>query len=89
MDGVDVLFVGPADLAFDLKASESALTYDACLKAVADAAHETGKQTGILNRNEKDIPDLNTLGFTFQAVDSDVAILRQRYKDLAARFSPG
>ena len=89
VDGIDVLFVGPADLAFDLKASASALTYEACLKAVADAARKSGKQTGILNRNEKDIPDLSVLGFTFQAVDSDLAILRQRYKDLATRFSPG
>lgn len=38
VDGIDVLFVGPADLTFDLKASGSATTYDACLTAVAEAA---------------------------------------------------
>ena len=87
VDGVDVLFVGPADLAFDLKASGSSLTYDACLSAVAAAARETGRQAGILSRSEKDVPGLAAQGFTFQAVDSDIALVRQRYRDLVARFS--
>jgi 2-dehydro-3-deoxyglucarate aldolase/4-hydroxy-2-oxoheptanedioate aldolase len=86
VDGVDVLFVGPADLAFDLKASGSSLAYDACLCAVAAAALKTGRQAGILNRNEADVPDLTAKGFTLQAVDSDIAIVRQRYRDLVARL---
>ena len=86
VDGIDVLFVGPADLAFDLKATGSSLTYDACLCAVADAARGSSKQTGILNRNENDVDALTAKGFTFQAVDSDIAIIRQRYLDLVMRF---
>jgi 2-dehydro-3-deoxyglucarate aldolase/4-hydroxy-2-oxoheptanedioate aldolase len=86
VDGVDVLFVGPADLAFDLKASGSSLTYEACLQAVAAAAQEAGKQAGLLNRDESQVHDLTAQGFTVQAVDSDMAILRQRYKDLIAHF---
>lgn len=87
VDGVDVLFVGPADLAFDLKASGSALAYDACLAAVAAAATSSGRQAGILCRNEADAAPLRELGYTVQAIDSDTAILRQRYKDLVARFA--
>lgn len=87
VDGIDVLFVGPADLSFDLKALGSALTYDACLTAVAEAAQASGRQAGILNRNETDATPLRELGYTVQAIDSDTAILRQRYKDLVARFA--
>ena len=87
VDGLDVLFVGPADLSFDLKASGSTVTYDACLKTVAEAANACGRQAGILNRNEADATSLGELGYTVQAIDSDTAILRQRYKDLVARFS--
>ncbi len=86
VDGIDVLFVGPADLTFDLKASGSATTYDACLTAVAEVARASGKQAGILNRNEADAESLGKLGYTVQAIDSDTAILRQRYKELVARF---
>lgn len=85
VDGVDVLFVGPADLAFDLKASRSARTYESCLAAVADAARAAGKQAGILNRSEADLSALAGQGFAVQALDSDIAILRQRYSELAAK----
>ena len=87
IDGVDVLFVGPADLAFDLKASDSKRTYDSCLADIAAAARATGRQAGILCRNEKEIESLSAQGFTFQAVDSDVAVLRQRYLDLVSRYT--
>ena len=87
VDGIDALFVGPADLSFDLKASGSALTYDGCLADVAAAARAAGKQAGILNRNEADADALAAQGYTLQAVDSDTAILRQRYKELVARFA--
>ena len=87
VDGVDTLFVGPADLSFDLKASGSALSYESCLTKVAAAAKEAGKQAGILNRNEADADALAAQGYTLQAVDSDTAILRQRYKELVARFA--
>ncbi len=89
VDGIDVLFVGPADLAFDLKASGSSLTYEACLSAAADAARTSGKQAGILCRNESDVAGLLAKGFTCQAVDSDIAIMRQRYGDLVGRFGSG
>jgi len=87
VDGVDVLFVGPADLAFDLKASSSARTYEDCLADVTSAAQTSGKQAGILCRNESNVASLTAQGFTAQAVDSDIAILRQRYLDLVSRLS--
>ena len=87
VDGIDVLFVGPADLAFDLKASASSLTYAGSLQTVADAARAAGKQAGILTRDDKDLPVLLAQGYTVQAVDSDMAILRRRYQQLVETAS--
>ncbi len=87
VDGVDVLFVGPADLAFDLKAHPSALTYEHCLANVAKAAQTAARQAGILCRNDADAEPLARQGFSLLAVDSDLAILRQRYQSLVSRFA--
>ena len=86
VEGIDVLFVGPADLSFDLKATEAPLAYTECLRRVAEAARAAGKQAGILNRNAQDAAALHAQGYTVQAIDSDLAILRQRYLELVNRF---
>jgi len=87
VDGVDMLFVGPADLAFDIQARSNgggngAASYDECICTVVKAAAQAGKSTGILIRNNADIGKLAQAGFQHLAVDSDTGILRQRYKDL-------
>ncbi len=84
--GIDVLFVGPADLSFELQATEAPLAYAECLQRVAEAARAAGKQAGILNRNAADTAALHAQGYTVQAIDSDLAILRQRYQELVSRF---
>lgn len=86
VDGVDVLFVGPADLALDLSmpGNRHAPAYNDCLARVAAAAASAGKQAGILVRNLDELPRLRGLGFSHVAVDSDVAILRDRYRSLLA-----
>jgi 2-dehydro-3-deoxyglucarate aldolase/4-hydroxy-2-oxoheptanedioate aldolase len=85
VDGIDVLFVGPADLNFDLKTRPCTHTYDACLTTVADAARKAGKQSGILLRNPDDLPSLQPRGFTWLAVDSDLAILREGFRRIVDR----
>jgi 2-keto-3-deoxy-L-rhamnonate aldolase RhmA len=84
VDGVDVLFVGPADLAFDLSVRRSGDdgAYDDCLEKVAAAAYASGKQAGILVRTLEDIPALKSRGFTHFAVESDIGILRSRYQQV-------
>ena len=82
VEGVDVLFVGPADLAFDLKARQSPLAFDDCLARVAAAAKTAGKAAGILTRDDAQVADRLALGYTHQAVDSDLGILRRRYAEL-------
>lgn len=87
VDGVDVLFVGPADLNFDLRARPQlagTLDYLACLAEVATAAAEAGKACGILVRNPAEIEAIQKRGFTFLAIDSDLAILRAGFLKLTA-----
>ena len=85
VDGVDVLFVGPADLGFDLKARGSKLTLDDLLPRVAEAAFKAGKKAGILTRDDAEIAGRLALGYTHQAVDSDLGILRRRWQQLTTR----
>lgn len=81
VDGIDILFVGPSDLQHDLK-SRSDLApgdFDFCISRVAEAAKAAGKATGILVRDIRDTGKYRELGFTYIAVDSDLAILRKSY----------
>lgn len=84
VEGVDVLFVGPADLQFDLQARPEAAdgNFEACLAYVAEAARAAGKQCGILVRDTADLPHLLALGYTQLAIDSDLAILRRGYQQI-------
>jgi len=84
VDGIDVLFVGPADLNFDLKARRSQRIYESCLAAVVAAATGAGKQCGILARNLDDLPRFQSQGFTWLAADSDLAILREGFRRIAS-----
>ncbi len=82
VDGIDSLFVGPADLQFDLK-NRAALApgdFAHCLGVVTAAAKSAGKQAGILLRDSADLPRHRDLGFTHIAVDSDISILRKAWQ---------
>jgi len=82
VEGIDVLFVGPADLRHDLQnRSESAPgNFDECLSLVIQAARKAGKHAGILIRDVAELAKHRDLGFTHIAVDSDLAILRKSYR---------
>jgi len=79
ISGIDALFVGPADLGHDLKVRQSSLNYDDCLRTVAAAAREQGKECGILVRQSADLPKMRDIGFTWLAIDSDLSLLREGY----------
>lgn len=86
VDGVDALFVGPADLAFDLSLRDDAPEYSECLKIVAQASRSAGKTAGTLVRNLSEVTELQTLGYRLLAVNSDLSILRDgfnRVRELA------
>jgi len=86
-EGVDVLFVGPSDLAHDLsvRGNSHTLPYEECLQRVVGAAREAGKQPGILVRKMDELPGLTAMGFTHVAIESDLGILRSGYQTMLAR----
>jgi 4-hydroxy-2-oxoheptanedioate aldolase len=75
IDGVDVLFVGPADLTHSLgipgRFGEPA--YREALQTVVDACRANGKAAGILVYETAVVPDLLELGFTFVGIGADAA----------------
>ena len=82
VEGVDVLFVGPSDLTAELRARDAKETLDELLPVVANAALSAGKKAGILTRDDAEISRRLALGYTHQAVDSDLGILRRRWAEL-------
>ncbi len=82
--GVDVLFVGPADLKLSLAAHQSPITYEAALIRIVGAAKAANRHAGILARERADVPGLRQLGFSKIAVDSDLALLRAGFTSIRA-----
>jgi len=82
VDGIDVLFVGPADLQLALKVGgdSSPEAYEESLLRVVRAAREAGKAAGILLRDPNDLEKHFHLGFRHVAVESDLSILRKAYQ---------
>jgi 2-keto-3-deoxy-L-rhamnonate aldolase RhmA len=82
VDGVDVLFVGPADLRFDLTNRGMESRFDQCLEATVMAAKAAGKQAGILVRDPAEKSRFENLGFTWLAMESDISLLRKAWQGL-------
>ena len=80
VEGIDALFIGPADLSFDLKAQNSAFPYDDCVNSIVKAAKDHGKGCGILVRHADDKEKLKAQGFTWIAMDSDLSLVREGFK---------
>ena len=76
-DGVDVLFVGPADLSHSLgvPGQFGSKTYLAALEAVVDACRAHGKSPGILVYDTAVVPGLLELGFRFVGIGADGALV--------------
>ena len=73
VDGVDVVFVGPTDLSYNMGIRdqlESAKFKEALVK-VSTAAKQHGKAAGILVHNASLVPMCRELGYTFVALGSD------------------
>ncbi len=80
VDGIDALFIGPADLSFDLKARGAARGYDECVTHIVAAAKRHGKGCGILVRHMDDRDKLKSLGLTWIAMDSDLSLVREGFR---------
>jgi 2-dehydro-3-deoxyglucarate aldolase/4-hydroxy-2-oxoheptanedioate aldolase len=77
IDGVDVLFVGPADLTHSLGVPGrfDDETYLNALKAVVDACAAHGKAAGILVYDLGVVPGLLELGYRFVGIGADGALV--------------
>lgn len=71
--GVDVLFIGPLDLAISsgLRGMYEDPVYMKKLAQVVSAAKNNGKAAGILANGHGIVPELKKMGFTFVACGSD------------------
>lgn len=91
LDGVDGVFIGPADLAADMgypgnmNAPEVQDTIDATLKTIM----ASGKSAGILTFDPKTAARYQAMGVTFLGVGGDVAILTKAATALAAGVKAG
>ncbi len=85
VDGVDVLFIGPADLTMDMGIFgefENPI-YMAAVNKIVAAAKKHGKAVGILFFNPADYKKYNDLGINFIACGNDVSFLMNGAKEMA------
>lgn len=85
VDGVDILFVGPADLKLALShqsTDDKSLDYESALTKVSEASKQHGKNAGILMRNMDDFDNLKKMKYSCIAVDSDLGILKKGYQHI-------
>jgi 4-hydroxy-2-oxoheptanedioate aldolase len=88
VDGVDGLFIGPSDLAADMRHLGDNAHPDV-RAAIDDAIRrilKSGKAAGILAPIEADARHWLELGCTFVAVGSDAGILARQTEALAAKY---
>jgi 4-hydroxy-2-oxoheptanedioate aldolase len=82
LDGVDVLFVGPADLSHSLgiPGQFDHADYRTALERVAAACREHGKAAGILIYDPAVVPGLVDLGYSFIGIGADAALVSEGAK---------
>jgi 4-hydroxy-2-oxoheptanedioate aldolase len=77
IDGVDVLFVGPADLSHDMRIPGEFSNPDfvAAIDGVARVARAHGKGAGILVRSASEVAGYRARGFDFIGIGSDSGLV--------------
>lgn len=77
IDGVDVLFVGPADLShgMGIPGEFTNPAFTAALDRVAAAAQAAGKAAGYLVRDAAEVPELLARGYRFLGIGSDSGLV--------------
>ncbi|THU05043.1 4-hydroxy-2-oxo-heptane-1,7-dioate aldolase [Lampropedia puyangensis] len=89
VDGVDGIFIGPADLSASLGYAGNP-RHPEVDKAINDAIvriRAKGKAPGILMVNHERAQECITLGAQFVAVAADLVVLREHLDQIAAKFS--
>jgi len=87
-EGVDAVFIGPADLAASMGhiGNPGHEDVQAAIKDAVGRLKAIGKQAGILTVNEEEAKRYIDWGFTFVAVGIDLGLLTRNADALAKRF---
>ena len=90
-DGVDCLFVGPADLSHSLgiPGQFSNPIYQAALRKVVDACRAHGKAPGILLYDHASFQPHLDLGYTFVGIGADVSFVNEGLQAALAAAKAG
>lgn len=91
VDGVDGVFIGPADLAasFGRLGHPGHPDVQAAIQDAATRIRAAGRAAGILSTDETQARVYLEWGYTFVAVGTDVTLLARATTALAARFKSG
>jgi 4-hydroxy-2-oxoheptanedioate aldolase len=91
IDGVDVVFVGPADLSHSMgiPGAFDHPRFTAALDRVAAAAKANGKSAGILLRDASEVPAYSARGYTFIGIGSDSALVMSGARSQLAEARAG
>ena len=86
LDGVDVLFVGPADLshAMGIPGQFDEPTFTDALRRVSAATERHGKAAAILLRSVDDVPRYLELGYRFIGIGSDLNFVIDATREVVA-----
>lgn len=84
LDGIDVLFIGPADLSMDLGVfgQFDAPVYKEALRDTVNAANKAGKSTGILIFDPADFKLYHDMGIRFIACGADASFVSSGAKNV-------
>jgi len=76
-EGIDVLFVGPADLthALGIRGQVDHPEFDAAIRTVANAAKSHGKAAGIMLWKPEEVTRYAALGYSFFSLSTDGGLL--------------
>lgn len=85
-DGVDVVFVGPADLSADMgyTGNQEAPEVVAAIKHAVTRITAAGKAAGIITYDGGQYPYFRDIGVTFLGLGADVSVIAKSLRDLAS-----
>lgn len=88
IDGVDVLFIGPADLSMELGifGQFDHPTFKEAVQATVDAAQKAQKAVGILFFNPEEYQRYHDLGIRFIACGADATFVANGAKEMARKL---
>lgn len=89
LDGVDVLFIGPADLsmALGIFGQFDHPLFKEALKATVNAAQKAGKSTGILLFNPDDFNTYHDMGIRMIACGADATFVADGARNMALKLN--